>query len=125
METANEAYIEQQYDDFILKCDVRWEAKHCNSGIFFRVSDPKNPVHTGFEVQVMSGNGTGKHDCGAIYDLVGTNVNMGRPTGEWNSVEIDIRGVFQNDTDKARITKVLFFVANNAQIRVDNVTATF
>lgn len=83
---------EKPFGDFILKCDVKWEAPKCNSGIFFRVEDPKNPVHTGFEVQVMSGDGTGKHDFGAVYDLAPTTKNMGKPTGEWNTVEIKCQG---------------------------------
>ena len=83
---------EKQFDDFVFKCDVRWEAKECNSGIFFRVEDPENPVNTGFEVQVMSGKKTGKHQFGAIYDLVASTKNAGNETGEWNSVEITCRG---------------------------------
>ena len=79
---------EKQFGDFVLMCDVRWESAECNSGIFFRVEDPKNPVHTGFEVQVMSGNATGKHQFGAIYDLVPNLKGAGKPTGEWNRVEI-------------------------------------
>jgi hypothetical protein len=87
---------EQQFDNFVFKCDVRWEDPRCNSGIFFRVEDPENPVHTGFEIQVMSGTGTGKHDFGAIYDLVATTKNAGRETGEWNSVEIRCYGPYIN-----------------------------
>ncbi len=83
---------EKQFGDFVFKCDVRWEDPRCNSGIFFRVQDPKNPVHTGFEIQVMSGEGTGKHDFGAIYDLASTSKNAGKPTGEWNTVEIRCEG---------------------------------
>jgi hypothetical protein len=83
---------EKKFDHFVLKCDVRWEDPRCNSGIFVRVEDPANPVHTGFEVQVMSGTGTGKHDFGAIYDLVPTTKNAGRETGEWNTIEIRCEG---------------------------------
>ena len=83
---------EKQFGDFILKCDVKWEVRRCNSGIFFRIEDPQNPVHTGFEVQVMSGTGTGKHQFGAIYDLVSTTKNTGYDTGEWNTVEIQCKG---------------------------------
>ena len=83
---------EKKFGDFILRCDVKWEAEHCNSGIFFRLEEPKNPVHTGFEVQVMSGSGTSKHDFGAIYDLAANSKNMGHDTGEWNSVEIKCQG---------------------------------
>ena len=85
-------YDRKQFSDFVFKCDVKWEAEHCNSGIFFRVEDPENPVHTGFEVQVMSGNEVGKHQFGAIYDLVPTKVNAGKKTGQWNTVEVTCRG---------------------------------
>lgn len=79
---------EKEFDNFIFRCDVRWQDPRCNSGIFFRVEDPLNPVHTGFEIQVMSGDEVGKHQFGAIYDLVSTTKNAGKPTGEWNTVEI-------------------------------------
>lgn len=87
---------EKPFDNFILKCDVRWEDPRCNSGIFFRVEDPKNPVHTGFEIQVMSGKGVGKHQFGAIYDLAATTKNNGKPTGEWNTLEIRCYGPYIN-----------------------------
>lgn len=83
---------EKQFGDYVFKCDVKWEVEHCNSGIFFRVEDPENPVHTGFEVQVMGGDKTGKHEFGAIYDLVASTENAGNKTGEWNTVEITCRG---------------------------------
>ncbi len=83
---------EQPFGDFVLSCDVRFEDAHCNSGIFFRVEDPKNPVNTGFEVQVMAGQETGKHQMGAIYDLVATTKNAGKPTGEWNHIVIRCEG---------------------------------
>ena len=83
---------EQSFDDFIFKCDVKWEEPNCNSGIFFRVEDPLNPVHTGFEIQVMGGDKIGKHQFGAIYDLASTTKNAGKPTGQWNTVEIRCLG---------------------------------
>ena len=87
---------DEPFENFILKCDVRWEDPRCNSGIFFRVEDPANPVHTGFEVQVMSGSRTGKHQFGAIYDLVATSKNNGNDTGEWNAVEVRCYGPYIN-----------------------------
>ena len=83
---------EKQFGDFTLKCDVKWEVEKCNSGIFFRVEDPENPVHTGFEAQVHSGHNKSKHDFGAIYDLVANTEGAGKSTGEWNTVEITCRG---------------------------------
>lgn len=83
---------ERHFGDFIFKCDVRFEDPQCNSGIFFRVENPRDPVNTSFEVQVMAGSGTGKHDMGAIYDLAGPSKAAGRGTGEWNTFEIKCEG---------------------------------
>ncbi len=83
---------EDRFDDFIFKCDVRWEDPRCNSGIFFRVDNPRDPVNTSFEAQVMAGDGTGKHDMGAIYDLVGPSQPASRGTGQWNTFEIKCQG---------------------------------
>lgn len=77
--------------DFILKCDVKMP-KQCNSGIFFRVADPKDPVQTGFEMQVMTGDGTGYHDFGAVYDLAKPAINAASPSGEWTAVKIVCEG---------------------------------
>ena len=52
--------------------------------------------NTGFEVQVMGGEGVGKHQFGAIYDLVATTENAVKPTGEWNQVEIHCFGPYIN-----------------------------
>jgi hypothetical protein len=83
---------DDKFADFILKCDVRWEDPRCNSGIFFRVDNPQDPVNTSFEAQVMAGRGTGKHDMGAIYDLAAPSKAAGRPNGEWNAIEIKCQG---------------------------------
>lgn len=83
---------EGQFGNFVLKCDVRWEDPRCNSGIFLRVENPRDPVNTGFEVQVMAGGGTGKDDMGAIYDLAGPSQSVSRGTGNWNTFEIKCDG---------------------------------
>lgn len=82
---------EKQFGDFVLRCDVKMPEK-CNSGIFFRIGNPKNPVQTGYEIQVMTGKGTSKHDFGAIYDLVGPSVNNAKGAGEWNAMTITCKG---------------------------------
>ncbi len=82
---------EKQFGDFIFKCDVKMPEK-CNSGIFFRIGTPKDPVQTGFEIQVMTGTGTGYHDFGSIYDLVAPSENRAKKPGEWNHVKITCKG---------------------------------
>lgn len=82
---------EKQFGDFVLKCDVKMSSQDCNSGIFFRVANPKDPVYTGFEAQVNSG-GKGYHDFGAIYDLMPATQDVVKKAGEWNTVEITCKG---------------------------------
>ncbi|WP_166821551.1 3-keto-disaccharide hydrolase [Thalassoroseus pseudoceratinae] len=100
--------------DFILKCDVKMP-EQCNSGIFFRVADPKDPVQTGFEMQVMSGKGTGYHDFGAVYDLAKPALNAASPTGEWTAiklickgphVQVIVNGKVTTETDLSKFTEV-------------------
>ncbi len=97
---------DKQFGDFILKCDVKMGDAQCNSGVFFRVGDPKNPVYTGFEVQVFNSTGTGLHDFGAIYDLVRPTKNNSKPD-DWNQVTIKAQGplvtVWVNDEKVANL----------------------
>ncbi|MCX8036864.1 MAG: DUF1080 domain-containing protein [Candidatus Sumerlaeia bacterium] len=80
-----------QFGDFVLKCDVKMPPA-CNSGIFFRIGDLKNPVQTGFEVQIATGKGTSSHDFGAVYDMAKITKNAAKPAGEWNAVTISAKG---------------------------------
>lgn len=82
---------DKEFSDFTLKCDVKMP-ESCNSGIFFRIGNLKDPVQTGFEVQVLNSKGHGLHDFGAIYDLVPPKKNNLKPTGQWNAVEITCKG---------------------------------
>jgi 3-keto-disaccharide hydrolase len=86
-------YTEEQFGDFVLAIDYKVAPK-TNSGIFFRWSDLKDPVHTGIEMQVYDSYGKdrpGKHDAGAIYDIIAPGKNTSKPAGEWNHVVITCR----------------------------------
>ena len=97
---------DEPFGDFELKCDVKMGDPQCNSGIFFRVGDPKNPVYTGLEVQVFNGKGTSMHDFGALYDLVRPSKNNIKPN-DWNAVTIKAEGphitVWVNDEEVAKM----------------------
>jgi len=83
-------YSEEQFDDFVLSIDYKI-APRTNSGIFVRWSDLRDPVHTGIEIQVLDSHGKekpGKHDDGAIYDIIAPRKNMSKPAGEWNHAVI-------------------------------------
>jgi hypothetical protein len=94
-------YAKEKYGNFVLACDFK-VSKGCNSGIFIRTGEAKDPVQTGIEIQVMDSAGKekmSKHDCGAIYDLVAPTKNPMKPAGEWNHIEITC--------DKSKIKVVL------------------
>jgi hypothetical protein len=82
---------EKPVGDFILDFDYKI-SRGCNSGVFLRVGDPKDPVNTGLEVAIDDTKGTGLHDPGAFYDLVPPEVNAQKPAGQWNHMTITARG---------------------------------
>jgi hypothetical protein len=83
-------YTKQSFADLVLSCDFK-VSKGCNSGIFFRVGDPRSEVQTALEIQVFDSAGkekVGKHDCGALYDVLAPKTNAVKPAGEWNHIDI-------------------------------------
>lgn len=82
---------EEKLGDFTLDFDYKL-SKGCNSGVFLRVNDLKDPVYTGLEVALDDTDGTGFHDTGAIYDLVKPKAKVQKPAGEWNHMTITAQG---------------------------------
>ena len=80
-------YTEEQFGDFVLSFDYKI-APRTNSGVFFRWSNLQDPVHTGIEMAIDDTAGTGKHDPGAIYDIIPPAKNAQKPAGEWNHAVI-------------------------------------
>jgi hypothetical protein len=80
----------KEFGDFVLKCDVKMDTQ-CNSGVFFRVGNPNQPVQTGFEVQVATDVGTDVHDFGALYDLVGPKMAP-QLSSNWNAIKVTCKG---------------------------------
>jgi hypothetical protein len=70
-------------------------AEKANSGVFIRLpetpSDPWYGVHNGYEVQIDAG-GDEWHATGAIYSLAKTVKGHQKPAGQWNVMEIELRG---------------------------------
>jgi hypothetical protein len=66
-----------------------------NSGIVIRMpeppTDPWYGVHNGYEVQI-DGSGDEWHCTGAIYSLSKVLKRAQKPTGEWNTLEIEQSG---------------------------------
>ncbi|MCF6284022.1 MAG: DUF1080 domain-containing protein [Candidatus Hydrogenedentes bacterium] len=82
------AYLmtERTYKYFVLDLEFKI-AKEGNSGVFFRVGDPLDPVKQGIEVQILDTHGLenpGQHDCGGVIGTAAPSKNMAKPAGEWN-----------------------------------------
>ncbi len=89
-----DAYImtERTYKDFVLDLEFKIE-KEGNSGVFFRVADPLEPVAKGIEVQILDTHGLenpGNHDCGGVIGTAAPSKNMAKPAGEWNRYTITV-----------------------------------
>jgi hypothetical protein len=82
---------ERKLGDFVLDFEYKL-TRGCNSGVFLRTSDLKDPVATGIEVALDDTTGAGMHDPGAFYDLVAPRINAQKPAGEWNHMTITARG---------------------------------
>lgn len=80
------------WGDFELHAEYKL-APGTNSGIFLRWPATHDD-HRGFEVQVLDDHGLepSVNRSGAIYDVVAPMFNMSNPAGEWNSLDITVRG---------------------------------
>jgi serine/threonine protein kinase len=82
---------EKKLGDFVLDFDYKL-SRGCNSGVFLRVGNLDDPVHTGIEVALDETTGVGYGDSGAFYSLVAPTVNAQKPAGEWNHMTIAAAG---------------------------------
>jgi serine/threonine protein kinase/tetratricopeptide (TPR) repeat protein len=75
--------------DFELDFDYKL-SKGCNSGVFLRVSDLTDPIHSGIEVALDDkiGIDTGMHNTGAFFDLVAPKEITQKPAGQRNHMTI-------------------------------------
>jgi len=78
---------DQKLGDFVLDFDYKL-TKGCNSGVFLRVSDLNDPIHTGIEVALDDTRRDDNGDSGGFNGLVGPRVFAQKPTGEWNHMTI-------------------------------------
>jgi len=90
-----DAYImtDRKYKDFTIDLEFKI-GKTGNSGVFFRVDDPLDPVETGIEVQILDTHGLenpGHHDCGGVIRTAAPSKNMAKPAGEWNRYIITVQ----------------------------------
>lgn len=102
-------YTAEKFGNCTLRVVYRTTTLDDNSGIFIRIPEPpKDPwqaVHTGYEVQILQNFpahykpsehqkefGMSWHTTGAIYSISPATASPQKPAGEWNTMEIELRG---------------------------------
>ena len=91
-------WTKKEYGDFELNLSYKL-SEGANSGVFYR-TDKDNPVHGGFEIQLMDNEGFqkthGKKDAkklnGSFYDAKAPSSDPAKPVGEWNTFKLTCKG---------------------------------
>ncbi|MCH7987625.1 MAG: DUF1080 domain-containing protein [Planctomycetes bacterium] len=94
----------KQYGDFNLRMEYRVEPG-ANSGVYIRVPqdgnhhrDDQSEPAAGFEVQILDDSAAKYRKlkpyqfCGSVYDIAGASEHVGKPPGNWNTLEINCEG---------------------------------
>lgn len=88
-------YTREKFGDCVIRVVYKTTSAKSNSGVFVRIADrPADPmwaVHHGYEVQIQDDNDP-YHRTGAIYSMSAAKTSVAKPAGEWNTMEIELRG---------------------------------
>ncbi len=88
-------YTKEKLGDCVIRVVYKTGGQEANSGVYVRIAEkPKDPwyaVHHGFEIQI-SDTSDEFHGTGAIYSMSKSTGRPAKPTGEWNTMEIVLRG---------------------------------
>ena len=102
-------YAAERFGDCVIRVVYRTTTVDDNSGVFVRIPEPPKDawqaVHTGYEIQILENFpadytlsehqkkfGTSWHTTGAIYSMSPAMARPQKPVGEWNTMEIELRG---------------------------------
>lgn len=86
---AGDLITRKQFEAFELQLDFKI-SKSGNSGLMYHVTETeKRSWHTGPEIQIQDNDmGRDPQKTGWLYALYKTDVDVTKPTGEWNSMRI-------------------------------------
>ena len=88
-------YKPEKFGNTTIRVVFKTVSERGNSGVYIRIPEPpKDPwyaVHNGYEVQIES-KGDDWHSTGALYSLSKVTARNQKPNGEWNTMEITLKG---------------------------------
>jgi len=88
-------YTREKFGNCVIRVVYKATSDESNSGIYIRIADkPNDPwfaVHHGYEVQICDKENE-YHCTGAIYSLSKVTKRAAKKPGEWNTMEITLKG---------------------------------
>lgn len=88
-------YEKEKFGNAVLRVVFKTTGPRGNSGVVIRMpeapADPWYGVHNGYEVQIESA-GDEWHSTGSIYSISKVSSRQQKAPGEWNTMEIELRG---------------------------------
>jgi hypothetical protein len=88
-------FTKEKFGNCVVRVVFKTVGDHANSGVIIRLPepppDPWYGVHNGYEVQIDAA-GDDWHSTGAIYSLSKVTSRQQKPAGEWNTMDIEIKG---------------------------------
>jgi hypothetical protein len=88
-------YTKEKFGNCVIRVVYKTTSPSSNSGVFIRVAEkPKDEwyaVHHGYEVQICDVQDE-FHGTGSLYSLSKSKARPARPAGEWNTLEITLKG---------------------------------
>ena len=88
-------YTPKPFGNTTIRVVFKTSGQSDNSGVYIRMPekapDPWYGVHNGYEVQI-DGAGDDWHCTGAIYSLSKVSKRTQKPAGEWNTMDITLKG---------------------------------
>ncbi|MBS1855445.1 MAG: DUF1080 domain-containing protein [Acidobacteria bacterium] len=88
-------YTREKIGDATIRVVYKVDSERANSGIFTRIPEmPKSEddaINKGIEVQIDQGDDDW-HCTGVLYSMTKAKARPSKPVGEWNTLEITLRG---------------------------------
>jgi hypothetical protein len=88
-------YEPEQFGNATIRVVFKTTGPRDNSGVYIRMPekpmDPWYGVHNGYEVQIDAA-GDDWHCTGSIYSLSKVTQRTQKPAGEWNTMDIELKG---------------------------------
>jgi hypothetical protein len=88
-------YKPEKFGNTTVRVVFKTTGERGNSGVYIRIPEPpRDPwyaVHNGYEVQIEA-KGDDWHSTGALYSLSKVTARAQKPAGEWNTMDITLKG---------------------------------